>query len=159
MGFMDNFKEAMKRGAEAAENYRERELAKQEGTGRPVAQHPEQPADPAAPFNFVAKTEEPIIVTDPKTGAQVKFNVLSNGRAKLDDPSAYEGKDYKAAVKEIIIETVKTLLNDPSFLPDAKDVKTLMMLSNRAVGPVTGELKSKGITAAFKMLNVTPVRE
>ena len=154
MGFLDNLKEAMKAGAEAAENYRERELAKQE-QNNPVKQHPEHPADPAAPFNFTAKTEEPVIVTDPKSGAQVKFNILSNGRAKLDDPSAYEGRDYKAVVRETVLGTVTATLNDPSFLPDAKDPKTLILLSNRLIPIVTGELKSKGITAAFKMLNVT----
>jgi len=167
MGFLDSFKEAMQRGAEAAENYRERELAEQtEEKGMPLAQarpasRVPEPAhtDPGAPFDFTVKTEDPIIVKDPVTGNDFKFRLLSNGRAKMDNPSMYEGQDFKSIVKDTIMETVVVNLNNPEFLPDCSNVKALLMLSNRMIQPVTAELKSKGFTVAFKMLNVTKIQE
>ena len=165
MGFLDDFKDAMERGKVAADNYIERERAKEAEMSLPThpdnkaAQMTKHPDDPSSPFAMTVKNEEPITVTDPATGKEVKFNILANGRAQLRDPHSYEGQDYKEIAKSAVLETVTSLLRNPVFLPNATDVKTLMMLSNKLVGPVTEALNTKGFNVAFKMLNVTPARE
>ena len=147
MSFLDNLKAAMERGAKAANDYCEREKA-----AKPVT-------DPSAPFKFAVKNESPIIVTDPITDEQIVFKLLADGRAKLDDPSDYEGKDYKKILRDTVIEIVTEKMNDPFFLPDPKDLKTLLLAQNRMRTTVTTELKAKGFTAVFRILNITPVRE
>ncbi|SCW53238.1 hypothetical protein SAMN02910456_01685 [Ruminococcaceae bacterium YRB3002] len=169
MGFMDDLKDALARGKEAADNYRERELAAEEGegaaapdtlssqpkSGSPLAQQTRTEADPNAPFGFVVKNEDPILVPDPVTGGEVKFNLLANGRAQMTDPSQYEGQDYKAVLQQTVLETVTAQLNDRNFMPNPNDLKTIMMASNRMVPIVTDALSQKGFKVMFKMLNVT----
>lgn len=158
MGFLDSFKEAMERGAEAAENYRERELAKQQESAGVKTPVPATPVDPRAPFDFVVKNEDdPFIITD-DSGKEYKFRLLANGRAKLDDPSIYEGQDFKKITKDSIRDAVEEQIKQPGFINPA-DVKTIMLASNRLVPVVTAALKEKKITVMFKMLNVTPIKE
>ncbi|MBP5492998.1 MAG: hypothetical protein J6Y08_09150 [Clostridiales bacterium] len=178
MGFLDNFKEAMNRGKEAAANYRAREMGNQaqRPQGNPQANKPMTPGqairaakaqqgqvpkvpavlNPNEPFNFVAKTATPIEVTHGTTGRVVRFNVLSNGVAKLMDPNSYPGQNYKQIAIDTILETVKERLSDPAFLPDPTDLKSLMLLSHNLVPIATEALKGKGFQVMFKMLNVTP---
>lgn len=115
--------------------------------------------DPASPFALTAKTEQPIEVTDPVTGKIVKFNILANGRAKLRNPEQASGGDYKEAAVRTILETATSLLNNPSFLPDANNVKALLLLSNKMTGPVTEAMNTKGYDVFFKMFTVTPSRD
>ena len=154
MGFLDNFKAAMERGAKAANDYCEREKAKQT---QPVKKVQPKPADPSAPFKFVVRTDEAIEVTDCLTNDKVRFNILADGVAKLDMPSAFEGKDHKAILRQTVIETVTARLNDPIFFPNAKDLKTTLLVQNRLRTIVAEDLKLKGYSTAFKMFNITPV--
>ncbi|MBO7451444.1 MAG: hypothetical protein J6U54_13855 [Clostridiales bacterium] len=157
MSFLDNLKAAMERGAKAANDYCEREkAAKPVPTAKPVQR---VNTDPSAPFKFAVKNESPIIVTDPITDEQIVFKLLADGRAKLDDPSDYEGKDYKKILRDTVIEIVTEKMNDPFFLSNPKDLKTLLLAQNRMRTTVTTELKAKGFTAVFRILNITPVRD
>ena len=150
MGFFDNFKEA--------------DLANDSGITLPTheqnptqqTQHPGE--DPASPFNITVKNEEPIAVKDPVSGDIVKFNILANGRAKLRNPGQAAG-DYKAAAVQTVLETAVSLLNNPSFLPDAHSVKALLLISNKMIGPVTEAMNTKGFDVAFKMFNVTLAKD
>ena len=163
MGFFDNFKEAMKRGQEAAENYRAREAAKTQpqvrSGARPAARAaaPSDPADPAAPFGFAIPDPGPIEVTDPATGKLVKFHLTVSGRAMLMNPASFTDVDKKALIHETVIETVKSRLNDPAFLPNACDTKSVIMLSHRLMPIAVEALANKGIKAGFRNFFVTRI--
>lgn len=161
MGFLDNFKEAMKRGAEAAENYREREMAK---AAQPSAVKPapaavnrtvNKPFDPNEAFEFAYSRETPIVINDPLTGVEVKFNLLYKGIAKYNDPSSYNGQDPREILKSALLEMVRSNLSDPSFLPNANDPKTLLMMSNRFAPLAKDVLMQNGFSGAFKMFVVS----
>lgn len=166
MGFLDSFKEAMNRGKEAADNYIERERAKQQAagtvtpskTGAPAKTAAPEVNDPKAPFNFVVKDVDPITVKA-ADGSDVNFRLLANGRAMLIDPAQYEGQDYKAITRKIIEDTVRDYLTNPANFPDPKDVKAIMLLSSRLVPILTDTLGQKGIKAMFKLASVTPIQE
>lgn len=158
MGFIEGFSEELQNGEAAAENCCEPELSRPEevdGLTKPLRA---APVDPRAPFDFVVKNEDnPFILTD-ASGREFKFRLLANGRAKLDEPSLYEGQDFKKITKDSIRDAVEEQIKQPGFI-NPTDVKTIMLASNRLVPVVTAALKEKKITVMFKMLNVTPIKE
>jgi len=150
MGFFDDFKEALQGSKDIT-------LPTHEQNPTQPQQHLAE--DPASPFNITVKNEQPIEVKDPVSGDIVKFNILANGRAKLKNPDQGASGDYKTIAKDTVLETAISLLNNPSFLPDAHNVKALLLLSNKMIGPVTEAMNTKGFDVAFKMFNVTLARE
>ena len=156
MGFIEGFSEELQNGAAAAENCCEPELSRPEEVDGLTMPLRAAPVDPRAPFDFVVKNEDdPFILTD-ASGREFKFRLLANGRAKLDEPSLYEGQDFKQITKDAILEAVDQQLKQPGFMVPG-DVKSMLLASNRLVPVVTAALKDKKITVTFKMLNVTPV--
>ena len=151
MGFLDDFKEAVQSDDSGMT------LPTHEQNPTQQTQHPAE--DPASPFNITVKNDQPVEVKDPVSGDIVKFNILANGRAKLRNPGQCTGGDYKAAAVQIILDTAVSLLNNPSFLPDAHNVKALILLSSKMTGPVTEAMNTKGYDVAFKMFNVTVARD
>ena len=169
MGFLDNFKEAMKRGQEAAQNYRERELANQAqakgaqgvsaGASRQSAaaagKHAPRQQAPLPDGAFKIGFTEYFDITDPASGAPVTMHLLVDGVAVPMDQGAFQGQDTHAIAKEAIIETVREKVNDPTFLPNTKDVRTMMMLSHRMQPIVVSALQGKGFKSMFKIVNLT----
>ncbi len=168
MGFLDNFKEAMKRGQEAAQNYREREMANQAQNGARAG----APAGAAAQGKHAPRQQAPlpegmvnlgfsenIVITDPASGQPVTLHLLVNGRAVPMDPGMFQGQDFAAIAKEAVLETVREKVNDPSYISNTKDVRTMMMASHHLQPIVLQALQGRGIKAGFKLLTLTVAQQ
>lgn len=170
MGFLDSFKDAMKRGNEAANNYIERERAKEAaaaGTARPgtagagTARPGTGPSGRSASTHgtanrlpegvfAIALTHDEIFECGLKSdGTPLRVSAFGEIRMKAKDPSQFEGKDQRAIAKEIIYDALRNALTGRE--DDLNELKRLMLLPRQISPVITDALNSAGFEAAFKM--------
>ncbi|MBO4637072.1 MAG: hypothetical protein J5685_07990 [Clostridiales bacterium] len=168
MGFLDSFKDAMKRGSEAANNYIERERAKEASaaaaspatartapsggtgpSGRSSSTHSTANRLPEGVF-AIALTHDEIFECGLKSdGTPLRVSAFGEIRMKAKDPSQFEGKDQRAIAKEIIYDALRNALTGRE--DDLNELKRLMLLPRQISPVITDALNSAGFEAAFKM--------
>lgn len=157
MGFMDNFKAAMQRGAEAANAYNERERAKQQAA-TPLAGKPQPRPTPRAAGNhtlpegvFMVQLDqmEPIDVGTNAKGQNVVLKVSGVINAKSTSETTMD----KNAQREAVIKIVRNCIhkNMVSQVGNATDFKYFLRAGTHMNPIVIQELKASGFDAVFKI--------
>ncbi|MBO4460249.1 MAG: hypothetical protein J5778_06295 [Clostridiales bacterium] len=147
MGFLDNFKEAMKRGAEAADNYIEREKANQAASSTPAkpAAHSTTTHKSSLPEGVVMTTLDSEIFTFDDVSLTVSCSVLTkiiNGEPK---EASIQREDVRSIVREILTRDL------PVSGATSGDLKILLKAGTSIGQTIIADLNSHGYEAAFKL--------
>jgi len=156
MGFLENFKAAMQRGAEAANANIERQRAEKaaaSGTARQQMQARPQPHQnhklPEGVVMASLQDIEPIALGTNSKGQNVIMNINGTILAKPMGQSALDANAQREEIKRIAWETLSR-----EMIPQIEsmgDLKYLMLFANRMNRVVCEELKAHGYEAAFRI--------
>ena len=164
MGFLDNFKAAMQRGAEAANANIERQRAEKaaaEGATRPQPQaRPQARPQSKLPEGVVMASLSDIGPIELGTDAKEQNVVMNIGGTILAKPMGQSTLDSSAQREEIKRIARESLLREMApQIESMGDVKFLMTFANRMNRVVCEDLKAYGYEAAFRIpLMITPKR-
>ena len=147
MGFLDNFKEAMKRGAEAADNYIERERANQAAAAN--APKPSAHSGTTHKSNLpegvvMSSLDNELFVYGDVTLAVSGALLTKRKDGDFSDPAA-----QRAEVKAIAREILEREL--PLRGADSGDLKTLLLAGTSIGKTILSDLDARGYEAAFKL--------
>ncbi|MBR5416605.1 MAG: hypothetical protein IK109_01085 [Clostridiales bacterium] len=156
MGLFDSFKEAMKRGSEAANAHIERERAKQQAAAQPApaaaAKH--APRKSNLPEGVVMSTlpDDPYVFGDVKM--RVTASILTKKRSGEQIDPAVQRQEIKDIAKEILMREI------PASGATSGDVKTCLLAGNHIGQILIAELNSRGYEARFKIpLMIRPMQQ
>ena len=162
MGFLDNFKAAMQRGAEAANANIERQRAEKAAAAnaaRPQMQANHQPRPShKLPEGVVMASLSDIgpmeLGTDSK-GKKVVMNIGGTILAKPMGQSTLDSNAQREEIKRIARESLSREMVPQ--IDSMGDVKFLMTFANRMNRVICEDLKAYGYEAAFRIpLMITP---
>ncbi|MBR2750846.1 MAG: hypothetical protein IKD90_06925 [Clostridiales bacterium] len=162
MGFLDNFKAAMQRGAEAANANIERQRAEKAaaaGTARPQASHQARPHNKLPDGVVMASLDsiEPIALGTNSSGQNVIMKIHGTILAKPMGQSTLDPNAQREEIKRITLETLSREMVPQ--IESMRDVKFLMTFANRMNRVVCENLKAYGYEAAFRIpLMIAPVQ-
>ena len=156
MGLFDNFKEAMKRGSEAANAHIERERAKQQAAAQPAVQPAQKhaPRKSTLPEGVVMSTlpDEPYIFGDVKM--RVTASILTKKRSGEQIDPAVQRQEIKDIAKEILMREI------PASGAASGDLKACLLAGNHIGQIIIAELNSRGYEARFKIpLMIRPMQQ
>lgn len=156
MGLFDSFKEAMKRGSEAANAHIERERAKQQAAAQPApapaAKH--APRKSNLPEGVVMSTlpDDPYVFGDVKL--RVTASILSKKMSGEQIDPAVQRQEIKDIVKEILMREL------PASGATSGELKTCLLAATHIGQIIIAELNSRGYEARFKLpLIITPMQQ
>ncbi|MBR5039794.1 MAG: hypothetical protein IKX68_01600 [Clostridiales bacterium] len=154
MGLFDSFKEAMKRGSEAANAHIERERAKQQAAAQPAPAAKHAPRKSNLPEGVVMSTlpDDPYVFGDVKM--RVTASILTKKRSGEQIDPAVQRQEIKDIAKEILMREI------PASGATSGDVKTCLLAGNHIGQIIIAELNSRGYEARFKLpLIITPMQQ
>lgn len=156
MGFLENFKAAMQRGAEAANANIERQRAEKtaaSGTARRQMQARPQPHQnhklPEGVVMASLQDIEPIALGTNSKGQNVIMNINGTILAKPMGQSALDANAQREEIKRIARETLSREMI--SQIESMGDLKYLMLFANRMNRVVCEELQAHGYEATFRI--------
>ena len=154
MGLFDSFKEAMKRGSEAANAHIERERAKQQAAAQPAPAAKHAPRKSNLPEGVVMSTlpDDPYVFGDVKM--RVTASILTKKRSGEQIDPAVQRQEIKDIAKEILMREI------PASGATSGDVKTCLLAGNHIGQILIAELNSRGYEARFKIpLMIRPMQQ
>lgn len=157
MGFLDNFKAAMKAGAEAGNASIERlraEKAAEESAAHPRPQarpqaRPQQSRLPEGVIMVSLNDMEPVALGMNSAGQNVALSVSGALLAKPDGGTSLDAASQRNEIREITAEIIRRELTPR--IDSMGDLKSLMMAANNLNKVICEELKAHGYTAGMKM--------
>ncbi len=164
MGFLDNFKAAMQRGAEAANANIERQRAEKaaaSGTTRQQMKARPQPHQnhklPDGVVMASLDSIEPVALGTNSSGQNVIMKIHGTILAKPMGQSTLDPNAQREEIKRITLETLSREMVPQ--IESMRDVKFLMTFANRMNRVVCENLKAYGYEAAFRIpLMIAPVQ-
>ena len=160
MGFLDNFKQAMQNGANAANAHIERERAKQAASaptartaaGRPVSARPAVSSRHTLPEGVIMVDLEKLSQMNlgvNANGQQVILNIRGTMRAKPMGQTSLDAdgqrEEIRAIAQSVIFRELAPNINSMS------DVKFLMTSANRISKVIVEEVKGRGYQSIFQL--------
>lgn len=153
MGFLDNFKAAMKAGAEAANANIERQRAEKaaaESAAHPRPQaRPHQSRLPEGVIMVSLNDMEPVALGTNSAGQNVALSVSGALLAKPDGATSLDAASQRNEIRNIATEIIRRELIPQ--IDSMGDLKCLMMAANNLNRVICEELKAHGYTAGMKM--------
>ena len=153
MGFLDNFKAAMKAGTEAANANIERQRAEKaaaENASRPQPQaRPHQSRLPEGVIMVMLNRIQPIELGVNSNGQNVLLTVNGTILAKPQGQSSLDDAAHRNEIRRIVTEIIRRELAPQIDLMG--DLKFLMKTANDLNKIVCDELKARGYEAAFRI--------
>jgi len=155
MGFLDDLKEGIRRGTEAAQRVRDEEAAKEAakkagktGTAtKPAAAKTGRQLPEGVYMVNLKNAMEPIVYGKDENGADFVLRVSGNIMFKQDTPDSTDAEELKKQVAAIAREKIEAAL----LTLDLSDQKARLVAANGLDQLIRDDLKAHGFTAVFKL--------